>query len=81
MSLDAWSNHALAIIASELGMPVESLRIEALRSGAPAVFYGLPDGTTRSACAIGSVYWQEACAAAAAAAVIGLAASRARGHG
>lgn len=79
MSLAAWLNQALAAIASDLGMPVESLRIVALHGGAPAVFYGLPNGTTRSACAVCSMYWQEACAAAAA--VIGLAASRARGHG
>lgn len=79
MSLDVWSRQALAVIASDLGVPVESLRIETMRSDAPAVFYNLPEGTTRSACAVGSAYWLDACAAAAT--VIGLASSRARGNG
>ena len=75
--LEAWSDQALAIIAFDLGMPFKSLRMEGMRSDAPAVFYSLPDGTTRSACAVESAYWLEACAAVA----INLAGSRARGNG
>lgn len=78
--LEAWSPQALAIIATDLRVPVESLRIEAMRKEAPAVVYDLPDGTTRSAYTVGSTYWLEACAAAAAAAAISLAGSRARGN-
>lgn len=40
---------ALAVIAGDLGLDASALRIESLIESRPAVFYDMPDGTTRSA--------------------------------
>ena len=43
---------ALAVIAGDLGLDASALRIESLIESRPAVFYDMPDGTTRSACSL-----------------------------
>ena len=39
---------ALAVIAGDLGLDASALRIESLIESRPAVFYDMPDGTTRN---------------------------------
>ncbi|HEY9269348.1 MULTISPECIES: DUF2761 domain-containing protein [Burkholderiales] len=57
---------ALAVIAGDLGLDASALRIESLIESRPAVFYDMPDGTTRSACSLDSECWREALARGAA---------------
>ena len=56
----------LAVIAENLGVHADALRIASLIPGRPAVFFD--DGTC--ACAVGSAYWMEARAQAQAQEVI-----------
>lgn len=53
---------ALAVIAGDLGIDASAVRIESLIESRPAVFYDMPDGTTRSACSLDSECWREALA-------------------
>ena len=64
---------ALAVIAGDLGLDASALRIESLIESRPAVFYDMPDGTTRSACSLDSECWREALAKGAAVRAIRLA--------
>lgn len=47
----------LRVIASDLGLQIEDLRIESKVAGRPAVFYDV-NGVTHCACAVGSRLWQ-----------------------
>lgn len=58
-TLETTSNHAvLAVIAAKIGESASNFRIEN-----DSVFYDMPDGAIRCACAVGTPYWLEAVAA------------------
>lgn len=57
---------ALAIVAATEGLAPSVLYVDALIPDRPAVFHGMPDGTTRSVCALDSDFWRASVAAASA---------------
>lgn len=59
----------LALIAQDIGVPVEELSIRSLIAGRPAVFYRR-NGVDLCACAVDSEYWRQAAATVIAAAAI-----------
>lgn len=59
----------LALIAQDIGVPVQDLAIRSLIAGRPSVFYRR-DGVDLCACVVDSEYWRQAVAAVIAAAAI-----------
>lgn len=55
---------ALAIVAAAEGLAASALYVDALTPDRPAVFHGMPDGTTRCVCALDSDFWRASAAAA-----------------
>ena len=58
VALNAKHGDVLAVLASDISLPVEKLYIGDGASG-PAVFYTEQSGNTLCACSVGSAYWFE----------------------